>query len=204
MTFEPDRTLVQLADLALAFGRVDRTACYHPGSDTPESDTDHTVMLGWIAPALASRLYPWLDANLVASLALVHDMVEVYAGDTFTLRANYDSRAKAEREHHAQQRLTDELTELPWVATMLGMYEAQVRSEARFVRAVDKLLPKLVHLLCHGKGLLDHDVSVDELTAVLVKQQNDIRQYAGEFAELAELQQRFVTRVIELRRTLAE
>lgn len=79
--------VIDLGRLALAFGRIDRTACYHPEGDMRESDTDHTVMLGWIAPALAAGLYPGvLDPGLVASYALVHDAVEVFAGDTPTLR----------------------------------------------------------------------------------------------------------------------
>ena len=36
-------------------------------------------MLGWIAPALADRCFPSLDAGLVAQFALIHDMPEVYA-----------------------------------------------------------------------------------------------------------------------------
>jgi hypothetical protein len=59
--------LAGLARLALQFGLVDRTACYHADRRTRESDTDHTVMLTWIAPALADLLYPdRLDAALVA------------------------------------------------------------------------------------------------------------------------------------------
>ena len=51
--------VIDLGRLAMAFGRIDRTACYHPDGGPRESDSDHTVMLGWIAPALAHRL--WLQ-----------------------------------------------------------------------------------------------------------------------------------------------
>jgi putative hydrolases of HD superfamily len=71
-------SLVDLARLALAFGRVDRTAVYHPDQTTPESDTDHTVMLGWAACAIAATWFPQLDLGLVAQFALVHDAPEVY------------------------------------------------------------------------------------------------------------------------------
>src|SRR6266851_2925642 len=50
--------VAELGGLALAFGRIDRTACYHPDQVTAESDTDHTVMLAWVAPSLAALLYP--------------------------------------------------------------------------------------------------------------------------------------------------
>ena len=42
---------IRLADLILRFGRVNR-ATYHPDGERPESDTDHTVMLGILACAV--------------------------------------------------------------------------------------------------------------------------------------------------------
>lgn len=53
--------VLDLAELALPFGRINRTAVYHAGGVTSESDTDHTVMLGWTACSLAERCFPHLD-----------------------------------------------------------------------------------------------------------------------------------------------
>jgi 5'-deoxynucleotidase YfbR-like HD superfamily hydrolase len=117
--------VIDLGQLALAFGRVDRTACYHPDGTTKESDTDHTVMLGWIAPAVAQLLYSGrLDVGLVAQFALVHDMAEVYAGDTPTLRIDPAGRkAKAAREREAVARINREFGgRLPWVPCTLTLY----------------------------------------------------------------------------------
>ncbi|WP_020572326.1 hypothetical protein [Parafrankia discariae] len=50
-------TVVDLGRLALAFGRITRLAS-HPNGGPAESDTDHTVMLGWVACSLAVALYP--------------------------------------------------------------------------------------------------------------------------------------------------
>src|SRR5689334_19330112 len=147
--------MVDLGRLALAFGRIDRTAVYHPDGVTPESDSDHTVMLGWLACALAARYFPRLDVGLVAQFALVHDAPEVYAGDTPTLRIDAAGRAaKAAREHAAVGRLRAEFADrLPWFVDMITAYEAQVLPEARFVRGLDKVLPKIVHLLDGCTGL---------------------------------------------------
>jgi hypothetical protein len=49
-------------------------------AEQPESDTDHTVMLALIACALAPIVDARLDVGLVAQYALVHDLVEAYAG----------------------------------------------------------------------------------------------------------------------------
>lgn len=134
---------LDLARLALRFGQIHRTAVYHPDGVTPESDTDHTVMLGWIACALAALCFPQLDIGLVAQFALVHDAPEVYAGDTPTLRIDDAGRvAKGERERAAVDRLVAEFGErLPWFPNAIRLYEEQRLPEARFVRAWTRCCP---------------------------------------------------------------
>ncbi|MBL8605197.1 MAG: HD domain-containing protein [Myxococcales bacterium] len=131
-----------LAQIALAFGRVER-ATRHEDGLRPETDTDHTVMLGFVACELAP---PHLDRARVAAFSLVHDLVEVYAGDTQTLVISPEIvAAKRAREAAARVRLTGELGDGSWLAEILTIYEAQREPEARFVRLVDKVLPKLTH-----------------------------------------------------------
>jgi 5'-deoxynucleotidase YfbR-like HD superfamily hydrolase len=141
--------VVQAATLALAFGRVERRP-YHPDETQRESDTDHTVMLGLVAPALADMLYPGqMDIGLVAQFAIVHDLAEVYAGDVPTVRnlSTDVKAAKAVDEAAAVRRISEEFgASLPWMPRTLRMYEDQLLPEARFVRAADKLLPKAVVL----------------------------------------------------------
>lgn len=192
--------LIDLGRLALAFGRIDRTACYHPDGVTKESDSDHTVMLGWIAPALADRCFPQLDVGLVAQFALIHDMPEVYAGDTPTLRIDDAGRAaKAEREHLAVRRLMAEFgTQLPWVPATVVLYEEQREPEARFVRGLDKCLPKIVHLLDGATGLCEQGMGSAELADVFDRQRKDMEGYVGEFTELMALREELVGRVVAL------
>jgi len=192
--------VIDLGRLAMAFGRIDRTACYHPGGEMKESDTDHTVMLGWIAPALAERCFPQLDVGLVAQFALIHDLPEVYAGDTPTLRISTAGRAeKAQREAAAVVRLWGEFGHsLPWVPEMASRYEAQHDPEARFVRGLDKCLPKIVHLLDGAQGLREERMGSAELAQVFERQQADMETYVGEFTELMDLRAELVSRVVAL------
>jgi putative hydrolase of HD superfamily len=192
--------VVNLGRLALAFGRIDRTACYHPDGATRESDSDHTVMLGWLAPALATRWLPQLDVGLVAQFALIHDMPEVYAGDTPTLRISDEGRAaKAEREAAAVDRLRGEFGyHLWWVTNTLDRYEAQVEPEARFVRGLDKCLPKIVHLLDGAAGLREERMGSTELAGVFARQEADMARYVGEFTDLMDLRAELVRQVVAL------
>lgn len=191
--------LVDLGRLALAFGRIDRTAVYHPDRVTPESDTDHTVMLGWLACALAARCFPALDLGLVAQFALVHDAPEVYAGDTPTLRIDAAGRIdKAVLERAAMARLRREFgDQLPWFPSMIEAYEAQVLPEARFVRGLDKVLPKIVHLLDACTGLREQNMGRAELTDVFERQRDDMSGYVGEYEALMSLRAELVDRVLD-------
>lgn len=191
--------LVDLARLALAFGRINRTAVYHPDQVTPESDTDHTVMLGWAACAIAKTWFPGqLDVGLVAQYALVHDAPEVYAGDTPTLRITDAGRAaKAAREAAAVDRLTAEFTHrLPWFPQTLRTYEEQRLPEARFVRGVDKIMPKLVHLLDWCTGLIKQGISRAELADAFAQQCENMAGYVGEFQALMDVLDELVRRVL--------
>lgn len=197
--------LVDLARLALAFGRVNRTAVYHPDQVTPESDTDHTVMLGWAACAIAKTWFPYqLDVGLVAQYALVHDAPEAIVGDTPTLRITDEGRAaKAAREAAAVDQIAAEFTHrLPWFPHTLRSYEAQQLPEARFVRGVDKVLPKLVHLLDRCAGLLEQGISRTELADTFTRQRADMQRYVGEFQALMDVLDELTLRVLK-RRELA-
>lgn len=146
------QAIVDLGKLALAFGRVDRATC-HPDGTTPESDTDHTVMLGLVACSFAERFVPELDRGRIAEFAFVHDLVEVYAGDTPTafIMSDTDHASKEEREAAALARIRDEFdAELPWIGDTIAAYESLATAEARFVKVMDKSLPKIVNIFNCG------------------------------------------------------
>jgi putative hydrolases of HD superfamily len=192
-------TVTDLARLAMAFGMVDRTACYHADQETRESDTDHTVMLGLVAVVIAAEFYPLLNSGRVSLHALVHDLPEAYAGDTPTLRIDAAGRAaKAAREQSANARIEQEFgTRAPVLPALISQYESGGTPEARFVWLVDKLLPKLVHQIDSCHGLIEEGVTVTELRRILDAQWTDLAAKCGsEFPEvlalLAELNRRAV------------
>ncbi len=184
--------------LALDFGRVDRIT-YHPDGMTPESDTDHTVMLGLVACAIAQRHFPDLNVGLIAQYALVHDVPEVYAGDTPTLQMpTADAKAeKQRREGQAQERITEEFADsLPWLPSRIAYYEARLDREARFVKALDKLLPKITHLCNGAVTIRQQGMSTAELAVRYETQIGELEAYAADFPELFELRAALVDRVL--------
>lgn len=145
--------LVDIGKLVFQFARVNRVTRHEDG-ETPESDTDHTVMVSVCACALAKKLYPdSLDLGLVAQYAIVHDLVEAYAQDTDSFGiAHTDRKEKEAREHAAFLRIEQEFKDVyPWVAEMIASYESLSTKEARFVKTVDKLMTKISHILNEGE-----------------------------------------------------
>lgn len=172
-----------LARIALAFGRVERATLHEDGKRV-ETDTDHTVMLGLVACELAPA---GLDRTKIAAFALVHDLAEVYAGDTQTLVVTAAMlKAKKARETAARARLATELGEGSWLAELLATYEEQRVTEARFVRVIDKVLPRLTHALngCAAAQALTDRAGFDASHA---RQLQTLTEEYPEFPEALEL-----------------
>jgi putative hydrolase of HD superfamily len=195
----PAETVVGLGRLVLRFGRTHRLTRHDDGV-TPESDTDHTVMLALVACALAPMVDAGLDVGLVAQYALVHDLVEAYAGDTNTLRAlNPAGKAdKRRREQAALERITAEFATLPWLPQRIGEYESRRSPEARYVWALDKLMPKVTHLLNGARVIRTQGMDAAELRQRYTDQAAELRGRAGDFPALLRLHAELVARVLSL------
>lgn len=146
---------VELGQLSLLFARTNRITLHEDGV-TPESDTDHTVMLGLCACAIASSYAPHLNLGKIAQFALVHDLVEAYAGDTSTIDISDELRKKKdEKEHEAFLRIKSEFEGVfPWIHTTIEEYETLASEEAKFIKTLDKCMPKITHLLNNGTALV--------------------------------------------------
>lgn len=187
--------VVELGRLALLFGRTNRATYYEDGV-TLESDTDHTTMLALIACAYASRFIPRLNIGKIAQYSLVHDLVEAYAGDTPTLRISDDGRkAKDAREAEALRKLESQFGKsLPWIPETIEEYESLNTPEARYVKAIDKVMPKITHALNKCQLIKETGFTLEEL------KDNHAQQRASMSASYAQDQ----PEAIELHRLLAE
>ena len=175
--------VVKLGALAMQYATVKRVTFLADGI-TPESDTDHTVMIGLVACAVAAKHDPRLDVGLVAQFALVHDLVEAYAGDTDTFGGLSDDALadKEVREAAAIVRIEAELGDtLPWVGETIRAYESLATPEARFVKTIDKILPKVTRLV-NGRNAR---TTADEFDAHCAQQIGKARDSYGHDQEVA-------------------
>jgi putative hydrolase of HD superfamily len=105
-----------------------------------------------------------LDLFRAVQMALLHDLVEIDAGDTFV----YDDSAakdKASREQAAADRLFALLPDDRAVEfrQIWDEFEARESPEARFVAAVDRLQPLMHNYQTQGKAWREHGVTSDKV-----------------------------------------
>jgi putative hydrolase of HD superfamily len=114
------------------------------GSNRPENSAEHSWQLAVMALLLAEYADTPIDRAHTIELLLVHDLVEIDAGDTFAydLHANQD---KAQREQAAATRLFGLLPpdQNHQLRTLWEEFEAGQSPEARFAVALDRLMPTL-------------------------------------------------------------
>ncbi|MEV6958353.1 HD domain-containing protein [Streptomyces sp. NPDC051207] len=115
-------------------------------ADRRENDAEHSWHLAMMVLVLAEYAAEPIDIERTLKLVLVHDLVEIYAGDTCL----FDDAAKAdqhEREAAAASKLFA-LLPADQNAHFLALweeFEARTTAEARFAKAMDRLQPLLLN-----------------------------------------------------------
>jgi putative hydrolase of HD superfamily len=123
---------------------------------------------------LAEHAEPGLDRLRTLELVLLHDLVEIDAGDTIAYADSAAKAAQAERERAAAQRLFGMLPEdqgARWRA-LFEEFEARRTREARFARALDRLQPILQNVASHGAAWRENGISlrrVRELNGPIIR-----------------------------------
>ncbi len=130
-----------------------------------ENDAEHSWHLGVMAMLLAEHAAEGaLDAARVVRMVLVHDLVEIDAGDTFAYDAEGE-RDKADREQAAAGRIfallpDDQGAEL---RALWEEFEARETPEARFAAALDRLQPLMHNYFTEGAAWKEHGVTADQV-----------------------------------------
>lgn len=136
-------------------------------SRRPENDAEHSWHLCLTAIVLAEHANdPKPDLLRVLKMLIVHDLVEIDAGDTF----GYDTAGMAtqhDRECIAADRIfgllpADQGREF---RALWDEFEAQQTPEAKFALACDRFQPVLLNCRTQGGGWKTHGVTLDRILA---------------------------------------
>ena len=153
--------LTKFAELLHNFALVERIA-HVKGRDVRQNDAEHSYFLPMLAWYLIDALKLPLQLDRVLQYALVHDLVEVYAGDTYI----FDEEArktKDAREEKSRLRIAEEFPEFGSLHETILAYEKQEDEESRFVKQLDKLEPLIGNYLQEGRTWKEMNVSFFEI-----------------------------------------
>jgi putative hydrolase of HD superfamily len=130
-----------------------------------ETDAEHS----WHFALMAMVLFEYcgiegVDIDRVIRMALVHDLIEIYAGDTFA----YDvigNKDKAERETAAADKLFSLLPDHQSIEyrALWEEFERMDTPDAIYASAVDRLQPFLNNYLTDGHTWVKHNVTVSQV-----------------------------------------
>jgi len=109
-----------------------------------------------------------LDIFKIMQMAILHDLVEIDAGDTFV----YDTKAqetRAAREQQAADRLFGLLPPDQEAAfrAIWDEFEAKETEEAKFAASIDRFAPVLENYVTSGKAWRAHGVAVNQVEKVV-------------------------------------
>jgi len=123
----------------------------------------HLAMATWIFADYAEES---VDVWRVVKMALIHDIVEIDAGDVY-IYSDFDETEKVRREQQAATRIFGLLPEdqaLEFIA-LWEEFEARETAEARFAAAVDRLMPLLHNYYTQGLSWQKHKITSAQVYA---------------------------------------
>jgi len=149
-----------------------------------ENSAEHSWHLGLMAMLLAEHADEPVDVAKVVKMVLVHDVVEIDAGDTFCYDAN-GVLDQVEREERAATRLfgllpAEQAMEL---RSLWEEFDARESAEARFATALDHLQPVLNNFHSGGGTWVAHGITLEQVQtrmAPLAESSTSLAAYAGE------------------------
>lgn len=132
---------------------------YLLSENRPENSAEHSWHITLMAILLLEHANEDVNVFRVVKMLLIHDIVEIDAGDTFC----YDEKAnlsKADKELIAAERIfgllpNDQKTEM---IDLWKEFESQGTREAKFAAALDRLMPLIHNLNTGGRAWKENGV----------------------------------------------
>ena len=129
-----------------------------------EDDAEHSWHIALMAILLAEYSNEPVDVLRVVSMLLVHDLIEIDAGDTYA----YDENAK-KTQHEREKKAADRIYGLlpgeqgRKLYDLWEEFEAQETPEAKFARTMDNIQPMLLNDASGGISWKEHNVKLSQI-----------------------------------------
>lgn len=137
---------------------------YLTDGERKENDAEHAWHMAIMTILLSEYANEEIDVLKTVTMLLIHDIVEIDAGDTYA----YDEEAKKtqkEREQKAAERIFGMLPEdqRKKMKDLWEEFEACESKEARFARTMDNLQPIMLNDATDGKAWEEHNVHLSQV-----------------------------------------
>lgn len=137
---------------------------YISSGERKENDSEHAWHLAMMTILLSEYSNEQIDVLRTVTMVLLHDIVEIDAGDTYA----YDETAaldKREREQAAADRIFALLPE-DQAVKLRGIweeYEARETPEAKFAHTMDNIQPTMLNNATDGRAWEEHGVHLHQI-----------------------------------------
>lgn len=137
---------------------------YLADGNRKENDAEHSWHLALMAVLLKEYSNEEVDLAKVVPMVLIHDLVEIDAGDTYA----YDeagAETKRERETKAADRIFGMLPQdqCKWFRELWEEFEAYETPEAKFAHVLDNCQPLLLNDASNGRSWAEHGVRKSQI-----------------------------------------
>lgn len=151
--------IIEFLEVADGLKSVERAGYLADGS-RHETDSDHTWHMALFALLLAGETGVQLDLTRVLAMILVHDMVEIFAGDVVVYDVAARKAAK-EREREASERLYSILPDdlRRQLQALWEEFEERRTDEARFAGSLDRLQAFAQNVFAGGKSWQERGIT---------------------------------------------
>jgi putative hydrolases of HD superfamily len=130
-----------------------------------ENSAEHSWHVALMALVLAGYAPPGADPRRAMAMLLIHDLVEVDAGDLFV----YADEAAQARQEQAERAAADRLFGLlpqgqgAELRALWDEFEERATPDAKFARALDRLQPMLINMVTGGGTWAAHGITADQV-----------------------------------------
>ncbi len=160
---------------------------YLPSTNRRENVAEHTLSVCTLAWLLHQEVRSATRLDTVLKYALVHDFVEVYAGDVNTFASAAQRQAKELREQAALQRFAVEFADVPDMLDHMRHYQIGTDPEARFVWTADKIQALLLGQMDNWRIYHELDISLDafhqKYTEIIAKASPELQPFFRDYLE---------------------
>ncbi|HEX3492015.1 MAG TPA: HD domain-containing protein [Streptosporangiaceae bacterium] len=155
-----------------------------------ENSAEHSWHLAVMALVLGDYAPPGTDLSRVTAMVVVHDLVEVDAGDLFVYASAEDQARQEAAERAAADRIFGLLPpdQAASARELWDEFEERRTPEARFARALDRLQPMLANIQADGGTWREHGITADQVlakVALIEEGSPELGRYARDLIERA-------------------